>query len=57
MTRFLIEDYRAGTLKLDNDEELRNKLESLKEDDAWDTLSPDVKALAMINLLKHRVPE
>jgi hypothetical protein len=57
MIRFLIEDYRAGTLKPEDIKELKNKLDSLKEDDDWDTLSPDVRALALINLLKHRVPE
>ena len=57
MIRFLIEDYRAGTLKTGDGEDLKQKLETLKEDDNWDSLSPDVKALALINLLKHRVPE
>ena len=57
MIRFLIEDYRAGTLKTGDGEDLKEKLEALKEDDSWDSLSADVKALALINLLKHRVPE
>jgi hypothetical protein len=57
MIRFLIEDYRAGTLKLNDDKDIREKLDALKDGDDWDTLAPDVKALALINLLKHKVPE
>jgi hypothetical protein len=37
MIRFVIDDYRAGILKLDEDEELRRKAESLKEGDDWET--------------------
>ena len=53
MIRFVIDDYRAGILKLDEDEELRRKVKSLKEDDDWEALSPDVRALALVNALKH----
>jgi vacuolar-type H+-ATPase subunit H len=57
MIRFVIDDYRAGILKLDGDEELRKKVESLKEDDDWEALSPDVKALTLVNALKHRAKD
>jgi hypothetical protein len=53
----VIDDYRAGILKLDGDEELRKKVESLKEDDDWEALSPDVRALTLVNALKHRVKD
>ena len=57
MIRFVIDDYRAGILKLDGDEELRRKVESLKEGDDWEALSPDVRALALVKALRHRAPD
>jgi len=53
----VIDDYRAGILKLDGDEELRRKVESLKEGDDWEALSPDVRALALVKALRHRAPD
>ena len=57
MIRFLIDDYQAGTLKLGDDGELREKVESLKDDNDWETLAPEVRALVLVNALKHRVKE
>jgi hypothetical protein len=53
--KYVIDDYRAGLLKLDDDKELRVKVESLKEDDDWETLHPDIRALVLINALRHQV--
>jgi len=57
MIKFVIEDYRAGTLKMDDNKELIEKVKSLKKDDDWESLPSDVKALALINMLKHKVPD
>jgi hypothetical protein len=57
MLRFAIEDYRAGVLKLDGDDALRQKVESLQEDDNWEALAPEVRALVLVNALKHRVAD
>ena len=57
MVKFVIDDFKAGILKLDDDKELRRKVESLSEDDDWETLSPDVRALVLVNALRHQVTD
>jgi hypothetical protein len=57
MIKYVIDDYRAGTLKMDDSQELVEKVKALKIDDDWESLAPEVKALALVNMLKHKVPE
>jgi hypothetical protein len=47
----------TGILKLDGNEEIRKKVESLKEDDDWEALPPEVRAVTLVNALKHRAKD
>ena len=57
IVKHVIDDYRTGILKLDDDKELKAKVESLSEDDNWETLHPDIRALILINALRHQVTD
>jgi len=57
MIKYVIDDYRAGTLKMDDNQDLVEKVKALKIDDDWESLPSEVRALALVNMLKHRVPE